>query len=263
MAESTYFSQSFHDNGFSVLEDIWNRDEVISAGRSSLEILESYLAIIKSEGLHLGVGMKEGYKEIVQRSPKRYDIKVPDAGPLADLAHSIITESSVSAFLSQVLGKGHRLIHQDVVIALPEAKEQQWHTDGSHLSQTVHLPCHCLNLFVPLVDLTESNGATELRPASHFLTRNLKKLWLAAYAKKQIQPPVAPLLKAGSILAFDYRLLHHGTANESSEYRPILVLTFSKPWFVDIFNFPSRSLFVNRLSLKEEKEGEEGETKEI
>lgn len=30
---------------------------------------------------------------------------------------------------------------------------------------------------------------------------------------------------------FDYRVLHRGTANKSTEMRPILVFTFAKPWY--------------------------------
>eukprot|EP01034_Spumella_vulgaris_P021942 gene21942-28022_t len=43
--------------------------------------------------------------------------------------------------------------------------------------------------------------------------------------------------------AFDYRVLHRGTANRSENIRPILVFTFAKPWYKDLLNFPHRSLF--------------------
>ena len=41
-----------------------------------------------------------------------------------------------------------------VLMALPGAATQGWHADGGHLSPTEHLPCHCLNVFVPLVDVS-------------------------------------------------------------------------------------------------------------
>jgi hypothetical protein len=63
-----------------------------------------------------------------------------------------------------------------------------------------YLPCHCLNVFIPLVDMTTDLGPTELRPASHFLTRDLNKLYLAAFFKKKLLPPEAPLLNRGSVL---------------------------------------------------------------
>ena len=64
----------------------------------------------------------------------------------------------------------------------------------------------------------------------------------------------------GDALIFDYRVLHRGRANMSDEEdeeeeecvvgkdhggrdRPVLVLTFARRWFVDVCNFPKRSIF--------------------
>ncbi len=48
--------------------------------------------------------------------------------------------------------------------------------------------------------MTTELGPTELRPESQFLTRDLGKLYLAAFIKKKIQPAEAPVLKKGSFL---------------------------------------------------------------
>ena len=105
---------------------------------------------------------------------------------------------------------------------------------------------------------------------------------LVAKARKTLQAPVIPLLQMGDALVFDYRILHRGRANlsdvmdednsdeecknnfandvqnhshhesENSFYhgvgssrrdRPILVMTFARRWFIDVCNFPKRSLF--------------------
>jgi ectoine hydroxylase-related dioxygenase (phytanoyl-CoA dioxygenase family) len=58
-----------------------------------------------------------------------------------------------------------------VVIAEPGAAEQKWHADGGHLSIWKHLPCHCLNIFLPLVDITEELGPTELRSGESSVQR--------------------------------------------------------------------------------------------
>ena len=88
-----------------------------------------------------------------------------------------------------------------------------------------------------------------------------------------------PVLRRGEALLFDYRILHRGRANQShvvdeddgvedcktnecvdgvkkdanggksrderhgGRDRPILVMTFAKSWFVDVCNFPKRSIF--------------------
>lgn len=120
---------------------------------------------------------------------------------------------------------------------------KQWHEDGSHLCKDTHLEPHCLNIFIPLVDLTAELGPTELRPGSHFLTRDLTRSMLLAKVKKTLRPPVKPTIHRGSALLFDYRTLHRGTANTTQGTpRPVLVLTCSKPWFHDLFNFPKRSI---------------------
>ena len=139
-----------------------------------------------------------------------------------------------------------RLLGQSVVMSTAGALEQQWHSDGSHVNVNEHLPCHVLNVFMPLVDLTMENGPTELRPGSHYLTRGdgkmNAKLWLIAKCKKTLRSPVSPCLKRGEALIFDYRTLHRGKANISSGPRPVLVLTYAKTFFKDMFNFPKRSL---------------------
>ena len=88
------------------------------------------------------------------------------------------------------------------LLTLPGSEEQLWHTDGEHLfsseddfhcwgpdgknvaffdksggtmcktfSRQSILPAHCINLFVPLVDVREENGATQFCMGSHFHTK--------------------------------------------------------------------------------------------
>jgi ectoine hydroxylase-related dioxygenase (phytanoyl-CoA dioxygenase family) len=74
------------------------------------------------------------------------------------------------------------------------------HSDGPHMSLTSDLPCHCLNIFIPLIDIDEYNGPTEIKPGSHHYTRDLAKSMLIALIKKQIRPSIAPCLTKGSAL---------------------------------------------------------------
>ena len=106
------------------------------------------------------------------------------------------------------------------------------------MSITEHLPCHCLNLFIPLVDVTNINGPTSFRPGSHKYTRDLKNLYFKAFITKKLQPIQSPNIKKGSVLLFDYRVLHRGLTNNSDKPRPILVITFAKSWFkVNLISF--------------------------
>ena len=78
---------------------------------------------------------------------------------------------------------------------------QAWHTDGPHMSVNTHLPPHCINIFIPLVDIDEVNGSTEFRPGSQYLTKNFKKDFFSAMLTKKLLPIEKPNLKKGSILS--------------------------------------------------------------
>lgn len=163
------------------------------------------------------------------------------------------------------------LVNFSLVISTPGSEIQSWHADGGHVSLISHEPCHVFNIFVPLVDVDLSMGPTELRPGSHYYTRDLTKMMLGAMARKELRPTITPELHQGDVLVFDYRILHRGRANSSHKKhyrtstmtassstkqhanrtdrnhggkdRPILVITFAKSWFVDVCNFPKRSIF--------------------
>ena len=42
---------------------------------------------------------------------------------------------------------------------------------------------------------------------------------------------------AGSAILFDYRLKHRGLGNRSTEDRPLLYLTYARPFWLDVYNF--------------------------
>mmetsp|Transcript_4550 Transcript_4550/g.8397 ORF Transcript_4550/g.8397 Transcript_4550/m.8397 type:complete len:221 (+) Transcript_4550:158-820(+) len=133
-------------------------------------------------------------------------------------------------------------------------------------------------LMVMLLSLHPSSTPLILLEGTHYHTRNLAPMMLAAKARKTLQPQVTPRLRKGDALIFDYRILHRGKANLSDTVnakgdsegcldetsgegsdckdaditdnifkvgrdRPILVMTFARRWFVDVCNFPKRSVF--------------------
>ena len=99
-----------------------------------------------------------------------------------------------------------------------------WHQDGPHLDYRRHQACHALNVFVPLVDVGRANGGTEMVPSTHILGQS----GFDGEPGDQIKPIVV-LPKAGEALIFDYRLKHRGLANNSSDARPVVYLTFASP----------------------------------
>jgi hypothetical protein len=228
----------------------------------------------------LGLGAKHGFTEIVMRSPGRYELSLngyygighhhhhgkdgnqeatittndvatttTKVVPLPAHCWKAIVESTVlSSLLPSLLGKNQssmdhlKLCHVSLLVATPGSSEQGWHIDGGHVNLSQHLPCHALNIFVPLDHVPMERGPTEFRPGTHYHSRNLGPLMLAAKCRKSLLPPYCATLQQGDVLLFDYRVLHRGRANVSCENRNFLVLTYAQEWFEDIVNFPKRSM---------------------
>ena len=106
------------------------------------------------------------------------------------------------------------------VVALPGARQQALHRDGAQPG--------LVNAFIPLVDLTVENGPTALLPRTH---RN--------WRVRDEGHAVAPLLRAGEVLLFDYRCLHHGLANQSEAMRPVAYIVYAGGGARDRHNFPA------------------------
>lgn len=212
----------------------------------------------------MGLGVKHGFREVVMRAPGRYELSLlnnsthPSIDFLLEALHPLIP-----TLLGAHEWRELKLCHLSLVVSTPGSPDQSWHADGGHVSLTEHLPCHVANIFIPLQDVPLELGPTEFRPGTHVYTRNLAPMMLAARARKQLRMPVAPALQLGDVLLFDYRVLHRGRANLSSSTsttttttsnRTILVLTYSKPWYKDICNFPKRSLFDTKQQQQIESE---------
>jgi len=193
----------------------------------------------------MGLGIKHGFREIVMRSPGRYELSLLNSKsnkiPCLDKVKECLSPIILNLLEAQQWDDLH-LCNLSLVISTPGSSEQAWHADGGHVNLEQHLSCHVLNVFVPLKCITPEMGPTQLRPGTHYHTRNLAPMLLAARARKTLRTPIAPLLSLGDVLVFDYRILHRGLANLSSQNRSFLVLTMSKPWFKDVLNFPTRSL---------------------
>lgn len=288
MSAGRDFFQEFDRNGFIVVEDLINRQLVDDLYVQVVDAIQKLFLHIENHQLSFGIGVKNGFKEVVQRQALRYEVKLTELIPLLssstsgselpNLLSQIEQNSDLTNIVQQLFSSpedsDYQIIHQSCVISYPGTEEQSWHSDGPHVSVTEYLPCHVFNVFIPLIDLSEELGPTEIRPESHHYTNNLTKGMLLAKLKKQIKTPVKPIVKKGSILIvrttsslsfvpfecfhlqFDYRVLHKGCANKSNEVRPILVFTFAKSWYKDNLNFPSRSVFSITSNVKEEEKGE-------
>lgn len=178
------------------------------------------------------------FDEICRRRYSRYDVRGygisgrPFQDPL------LWSAAQWMPFVRCVLGPDACERWRGVVDNRPGSDMQGWHRDGDHVFEHVHLPPHCLTIWIPLVDVhDESCGPTQFYPGSHATWRAEQYVGLAE--DECHLPNCTPRLDRGSVLAFDYRVIHRGTPNTSSAGRPILYIVFSRPWFCDALSFPT------------------------
>ena len=108
--------------------------------------------------------------------------------------------------IKKILGQDACLRHAGVIMAMPNAVAQKWHSDGDHIDEDIVLPPHALNVFVPLVKCDVSNGGTEFVPGTH-------ADWTASSHSYVLD--AAP----GDALVADWRLKAPGFS-EQNERRP-------------------------------------------
>lgn len=236
-------ASALHDDGYVAIKGVADAEFLVECGDAALAALGECHAAIGDRGEGpLGVGQKHGYREVTQRMVGRYEMRHGvGGGPLARLRETV-EASAAGAAAREALGGESVVIGVSVVIADEDCDAQTWHVDGGHVRSDAHEPAHCVNVFVPLVDL-RNGGGTEFRPGSHYLSRDLKRMLFLAKIKKTLRPTVVPELSPGDAVVFDYRVLHRGTRNTSGGPRPVFVVTLARPWFRDLVNFPRRRLF--------------------
>jgi len=175
-------------------------------------------------------------KEIVSRQALRFDlVQGMDKEPFDALAKG----GPWCPTVRQALGVDMRCIKQGCVVAMPGCPAQAIHPDGKHLfEEGDHLPPHCITVFVPLIDMRPDLGPTEFYPGTH--RRDCPEY--AACETGATCGVAFSNARAGDAVLFDYRVLHRGGANSSSEERPLLYFTYARPWFTDATNYSAVSL---------------------
>lgn len=191
------------------------------------EVLAARLRRLNVEGLGATTWT---FKEICCRDGDRFDVQygmheepfatLADDGPWCLLVRSILGEDTRLLYSGLIIACGY-----DDAEAQDDAEPQDWHMDGDHLFEDENSPCHCLTVFVPLVDMTVDNGSTEFSLGTHI------------HADHYPDGEIIFECTAGSAIIFDCRLLHRGTANRAASDRPLLYFTYAKPWYKDPINY--------------------------
>jgi hypothetical protein len=176
----------------------------------------------------------ESYSRALEVGDKRLMIPVEIKGAFNN--PTLYAHPLICSFMKQALGDDFKLGGFGAVVSLPGALDQHIHRDHPALFGTMiddFLPNFAVTMIVPLVDSNEISGTTRVWKGSHFARYHVVNSG-TEFDKRDYQDPYAGV---GDCLLMDYRLYHSGLANRSDKVRPILYVTYFRPWFKDYVNY--------------------------
>jgi hypothetical protein len=208
-------SRSFRLDGALIIEDIVDAAIISEARRVFGEAYSHYL-----DG-----SLRE---DVARVGDRRLMIAIAMGPPFDD--PQLFANPYLLSILSSELDKGFVIGAFGVVCSLPSAPTQHRHYDGGILFPSSGfdrlLPAAAITVGIPLLEMNEFHGTTALWLGSHRDDDRVSK-----------EQGIAPVVREGSCMLWDFRLFHGGTPNRGTVPRPLLYLTYCRPWFVDHLNF--------------------------
>lgn len=194
-----------------------NQEQIDKCFAACMDHHDTVMRTVKARDLHQE--LQDGFDVFRERGFGRYDMELPAFDDPNEF--DFLTDLNKAPWMpgvKAILGDDALLIHKGCFLSMPGAAPQVYHQDGVHLSTQSQKPCHAVNVFIPLVDLTSRNGPTEFCLGSHVLG-------LEDYDKDFVEIPTPT---AGTPVIFDYRLGHRGLGNSSQSVRPIVYVTYAR-----------------------------------
>jgi ectoine hydroxylase-related dioxygenase (phytanoyl-CoA dioxygenase family) len=210
--------RSFRIDGALIIEDIVDTALVAKARRAFAEEYSHYLDGAKHD-------------DALAAGDRRLMITINLEPPFDD--SRLFANPYLLSVLSTALDDGFVLGAFGIVCSLPSAPAQQRHADGGalfpHSGIDKLLPAAAITVGIPLLEMNEVHGTTALWLGSHRDARRLE------------EKGIEPVVREGSCVVWDFRLKHGGTPNKSALPRPLLYLTYCRPWFLEHLNFGARN----------------------
>jgi ectoine hydroxylase-related dioxygenase (phytanoyl-CoA dioxygenase family) len=208
-------SQRFRIDGALIIEDIVD-SAIISAARRAFS--ESYSGYLDGSQ----------HEDTLLTGRRRVIITIELRPPFDD--PSLFANPYLIPILNGLLDDGFVIGAFGIVCSLAQAPAQDRHDDGATLFPGSGidrvLPPAAITVGIPLIEMNSIHVTTEL--------------WLGSHRdpnRGSTAEGIEPVVRPGSCVFWDFRLLHRGTANQSITPRPLLYLTYCRPWFVDHLNF--------------------------
>lgn len=212
-------SELLADRGVVLIEDLIHADIVAELRGALKERVEDWQS--SELGKPNNVGDKRFTVPIRLQQP--FDNPSVYANPvLLDTLSRVMGEKPVlHAFGSVTTYEGARMQH------IHREHPLLFHSDEGN----ANVPCYATTILIPLIDLDEEAGGTQLWEGTHTSARN----------EEYEGDPLVFYTKAGSALVLDYRTYHGGMPCRASHGRPLLYFTYTMPWFHDTLAFESHA----------------------
>ena len=160
------------------------------------------------------------------RGPQRYYVEVHPERLTGFV--DLVSHPWVTAVCNAVLGPGYQFVEVGFDVPLPGAADQPWHRDfpapavrpsGARLSSLV--------FNMSLVDTRPEHGPFEIAPGTQW--DDLEDAKAGMFPPRELWPryierALAKLPQRGDISARTGLTIHRGTANRSTQPRPVLIL---------------------------------------
>lgn len=166
------------------------------------------------------------YAELYEIDNNFQGVRPPPFHPF--LFAEIVFNEPAIAISRAILGPGATLTSYGANTAFVGSQTQIVHADAVPPQPDPHGPCTLLVINVPLVDMTEENGATIYWPGTHqdgrlhsgnrFPTETMIAEWEAK------RPAERVLAQRGDLVLRDMRVWHGGMPNHTQTHRPMLAL---------------------------------------
>ena len=241
----------FAEHGLFWMKDVLSPKE-IKALRSAAE--EHFNEVIRAVLLKQALSAMSDeepapckHAEVMERDGCRYDVRNGiNRSPLATLLRPGGPAAKLIPVLQHVLSPQAHVVNMGNIVAMSTESwleclgerlgevdvdddafgVQRWHADGP-ADKFAGSAGDALTLFLPLVDLTASNGATQYHLGSHRAGTRAADPQLAAAERARHATTLH--VPAGGAVAFDLRLWHRGLRNAGATDRPMLYAVVGRP----------------------------------
>jgi ectoine hydroxylase-related dioxygenase (phytanoyl-CoA dioxygenase family) len=223
-------SRCFRGDGALIIEDIIDAAIITEARHKFAETYSHYLD-----------GSPE-YDDALTVGNRRLMITLNMEPPFDNPA--LFANPYLLAILRDTLDDNFIIGAYGVVCSLPSARAQLRHHDGGILFPRSGidriLPPAAITVGIPLLEMNDVHGTTALWLGTHRDEERSRVLRDRTRSDEFHEESIKPFVREGSCILWDFRLVHAGTPNRGAVPRPLLYLTYCRPWFVDDGNFNTK-----------------------